>query len=86
MIISQNIDHRFTIRNRLDLSVIKTVEGDFDSITCGLCYPELKIAILAVYNHLIVFDYEKMIITKKIRTLNFVFNMEKVDDEFFITG
>ena len=40
MFISGDIYNEFTLRNRLDLSVIKTVEHEFGFLKCGLCYPE----------------------------------------------
>ena len=58
MILSDDCDNKFTIRNRKDLSVIKTIEHDFGSMRCGLCYNDQNVLILGVNENLIEFDYE----------------------------
>ena len=58
MILSDDCDNKFTIRNGKDLSVIKTIEHDFGSMRCGLCYTDQNVLILGIDENLIEFDYE----------------------------
>ena len=58
MIITSDLNSKFTIRNRRDLSVIKTVEHLFGDLKCGICYPEQKLVLLGINRNLIKFDYE----------------------------
>ena len=86
MIISDHGKNVFTIRNRSDLSVIKTIEHDFGYLSCGLYYPEQKVVVLGIDYHLIEFDFEQMKITKNVKTKSIVYHIEKVNDETFLTG
>ena len=58
MIISDNFENKFQIRNRKDLSVIKTISHKFGWLKCGLCYPEEKVVIIGIGANLIEFDLE----------------------------
>lgn len=60
MIISEDVNNKFTIRNRKDLSILKTIEHDFGQLKCGLCYPEKKVVVLGIFTNIVEFDYEKM--------------------------
>ena len=40
MIISDHGKNKFAIRNRSDLSVVKTIEHNIEYLRCGLYYPE----------------------------------------------
>ena len=57
MIISDHVRDKFTIRNRSDLSVIKTIEHDFGYLRCGLYYPEQKVVVLGIDKNLVEFDF-----------------------------
>ena len=74
MIISNDIENNFTIRNRKDLSVIKTINHDFGFLYCGLCYSEQNIVMLGIGNNIVEFDYEENIMKmiKYVRTKSFV--------------
>ena len=85
MIISDHGKNKFTIRNREDLSVIKTIEHEFGYLNCGLCYPEQKLVELVISNNLVEFDFETMKITKNIQSKSSVLHIEKVSDETFLT-
>ena len=86
MIISGDAYNKFMIRNRKDLTEIKTVEHNFGCLYCGLCYPEQMIVVLGINNKLVEFNYEQMIITKYVCTYNHVYHIEKVSDDNFLTG
>ena len=49
---------RFSIRNRNDLSIVKTIENDFGYLHCGICYSDEKIFVLGIYTYIVEFDYE----------------------------
>ena len=66
MIISDHGENKFAIRNRSDLSIINTIEHEFGFLFSGLCYPEQKVVVLGIWNNLVEFDLEKMIITKNV--------------------
>ena len=53
---------------------------------CGLCYPEQKVVFLGINNNLVELDLEKMEITMNVKTINYVYHIEKVNDETFLTG
>ena len=58
MIISDNAEHKFTIRNRQDFSVIKTIEHEFGKLYCGIYYLEQRVVVLGIENNLVEFDFE----------------------------
>ena len=87
MIISDHEFNKFTIRNRSDLSVIKIIKHNFGELNCGLYYPEQNVVVLGISKNLVEFDFEEdMKITKNYKTKSFVYHIEKVDDETFLTG
>ena len=55
---------------------------------CGLHYPEQNVAVLGIDYNLVEFDFEKMKITKNVKskTENFVQQIEKVNDDTFLVG
>ena len=57
MIISDDASNTFKIRNRTDLSVIKTIRHGFGRLYNGLCYPENKVVVLGLGVNLVKFDY-----------------------------
>ena len=60
MIISDHDIHKFTIRNRSDLSVIKIISHNFGYLFCGLYYSEQKVLVLGMMENLVEFDFESM--------------------------
>ena len=91
MIICNDIVDKFTIRNRKDLSIIRTVEHEYGNINCGLCYPDQTIVVLGIHNNLVEFDYDQMKFTKKVIAndsvlYRLVFHIERVNDDTFLTG
>ena len=67
MIISNQGLNKFTIRNRLNLSIIATIDHNFGFLNCGLYYPETKGVLLGIEENLVEFDYEKMKIIKHVQ-------------------
>ena len=49
-------------------------------------YPEQKVVVLGINDNLVEFYFEKMKIKKNLRTKKWVFYIEKVNDETFLTG
>ena len=86
MIISDHDLNKFTIRNRSNLSVIKTIHHRFGHLWYGFYHPGQKIVTLGISDNLVEFDFEKMKFTKKTKTLSSVFHIEKVNDESFLVG
>ena len=41
---------------------------------------------MGIDNNLVEFDFEKMKITKNVKTSSYVFHVEKINDETFLTG
>ena len=57
MIISDLGENKFQVRNRVDLSIIKTVEHDFGFLYCGLNYSDKMIVVLGIGSNIIEFNY-----------------------------
>ena len=53
---------------------------------CGFCSPEKKVVVLGLDQNIVEFDYEKMKITKNVKAKDSVYNIEKINDEIFLTG
>ena len=53
---------------------------------CGLCYSEQQLVVLGISKNLVEFDFKNMKIIKNVKTKNIVMNIEKVNDETFLTG
>lgn len=85
MIISDYEWNKFTLRNRKDLSVIKTIEHDFGSLRCGICYSKNKVVILGIGWNLVEYDFEQMKFIKNAKTFAYVYHIEKVNDDTFLT-
>ena len=57
MIISEDYGGKLTIRNRSDLSVIKTIKHNYGYLYCGLYFPEQKVVMLGMSKSLVEFDF-----------------------------
>ena len=88
MIISSDLKNELIIRNRLNLSIFKTVYHFFGFLSCGICYPNELIVFLGINYYLVEFDYEKMEIRKYRNYEDFrdFYHIEKVNDDIFLTG
>ena len=86
MIISDYGRDKFSLRNREDLSVIKTIKHTFGFLRNGLYYPEQKVVVLGIDNKLVEFDLENMKIIKNVKTMNSVLHLEKVNDDTILIG
>ena len=53
---------------------------------CGLYYTGQHVVKLGIEENLVEFDFEKMNITKKIKTKDFVLCIKNVNDDTFLTG
>ena len=86
MLISHDGSNKFSIRNSSDLSVINTIEHEFGSLLCGLYYQEQNVVVMGIENNLAEFDFQKMKITNNFKTKDYVYCIEKVNDETFLIG
>ena len=86
MIVSGDMENKFQIRNRKDLSIIKTIEHEFGWLLCGWSYPSQKHLILGMDNNIVEFNYEKMTFSKNMITKQRVFCFEKVNNTTFLVG
>ena len=86
MIISGYDIGEFTIRNREDFSIKQAVQHHYGILFCGLYYAGQNVVMLGINNYLVELDLDKMDFTKMVKTLRYVYHIEKVNDETFLAG